>query len=69
MCGNDLESSPLSVVVAGRRGLGLLAARSPCSRAGSVVCLKWGEEKSSGLSSRSRPLPDVLETLEWACGH
>lgn len=42
MCGNDLESSPLSVVVAGRRGLGLLAARSPCSRAGSVVCLKWG---------------------------
>lgn len=31
MCGNDLESSPLSVVVAGRRGLGLLAAHSPCS--------------------------------------
>ena len=26
-----------------------------------VVCLKWGEEKSSGLSSRSRPLPNVLE--------
>ena len=33
-----------------------------------VVCLKWGEEKSSGLSSHSRPLPDVLATLGWACG-
>ena len=68
MCGNDLENSPLSVVLQAGMDLRLWAARSPCSRAGSVVSLKQAEEKSSSLSSRSKPLPDVSATLGWACG-